>query len=64
MILSPGLQADEVNGGDPFFPKATIPPVKVRFEETITFAGSDRPKQLRHECLQARHSELKGAEEG
>ena len=46
MILSPGLQADEVDGGEPFFPKATIPPVKVTFEETIIFVGSDRPETM------------------
>jgi hypothetical protein len=35
MIFSPGLQADEVDGGEPSFPKATIPPVKVTFEEIL-----------------------------
>ena len=46
MILSPGLQADEIDWSELFFPKATIPPVKVTFEETITFAGSDRPETI------------------
>jgi hypothetical protein len=46
MILSPGLQVDEFDGGEPFFPKAIIPPVKVTFDETTTFAGSERPETM------------------
>ena len=64
MILSPGLQADEVDGDDPFFPKATIPPVKVTFEETITFAGSDTPETITAWMLEGAPVGAEGVEGG
>ena len=43
-ILRRGLQVDAVDGGEPAFPKAMMPPVSVTLGETMTFAGSDNPE--------------------